>query len=144
MNEVSDLYDLRELLELHSVVAAKVTPILLQQLANSIDRTKVFLATHNRRKHIEEDLQFHGLIAAASENPEFYRVFENIQQKSLLCRFKTYHLSGRTSPSSHKNIYEALKKLDKREAQKAMQEHIRYVKERLLESLEIGALASLD
>jgi DNA-binding GntR family transcriptional regulator len=99
-------------LSFHSVVAAKVTSILLQQLANSIERTKVFLATHDRRKHIVEDLRFHGLIAAASENPEFSRVFENIEQKSLLCRFKTYHLSGQTSPASHGKIYEALKRLD--------------------------------
>jgi DNA-binding GntR family transcriptional regulator len=144
MKEINDLYDFREVLELHSVAAANITPVLLLQLADSIERTKAFLTAHNRSKHIEEDLRFHGLIATASGNLEFCRIFENIQQKSLLCRFKTYHLSGRASPASHAKIYEALKRLDKQEAQKAMQDHVRYVKERLLESLEIGGPASSD
>ena len=96
MKELSDLYEFREVLELHSIAAAEITPPLLCQMAESIERTKKFLATGDKLKHIEEDLRFHGMIAAASGNAEFCRVFENIQQKSLLCRVKTYHLSGST------------------------------------------------
>src|SRR3984957_3053245 len=49
--EVSDLYDLRELLELHSVATAKVTPRLLRELAESVERTKRFLAVGDKLKH---------------------------------------------------------------------------------------------
>lgn len=142
MKELNDLYEFREALELHSIAKAEITPTLLSEMAASIERTKKFLAAGDKLKHIEEDLRFHGMIAAASGNAEFYRVFENIQQKSLLCRVKTYHLSGSTSPSGHRKIYQALKSRDRRGAKLAMQEHIQLVKDRLLESLETGELLS--
>ncbi len=96
MKEVSDLYEFREVLELHSIAAAEITPMLLSQMAESIERTKMFLAAGNKLKHIEEDLRFHGMIATASGNAEFCRVFENIQQKSLLCGIR-----HTTCPGAH-------------------------------------------
>lgn len=142
MKELNDLYEFREVLELHSIATAEITATLLSEMAASIERTKKFLAAGDKLKHIEEDLRFHGMIAAASGNAEFCRVFENIQQKSLLCRVKTYHLSGSTSPNGHRKIYQALKRHDRRAAKLAMQEHIQLVKDRLLESLETGELLS--
>jgi DNA-binding GntR family transcriptional regulator len=140
--EVSDLYEFREMLELHSIAAAKVTPGLLRELAGSIERTRAFLQARDRIRHVEEDLRFHGMIAEASANPEFFRVFENVQQKSLLCRYKTFDLSGSSSPNSHDRIYQALKALDRRGAQTAMQDHIRFVKDCLLEAMQTEELAS--
>jgi DNA-binding GntR family transcriptional regulator len=134
--EVSDLYDVREVLELHAVGTAEITPALLQGLAESIERTQSFLVVHDQAKHIEEDLRFHGLIASASGNPEFCRLFENIQQKSLLCRYKSFHLSGSASPAGHGKIHRALAAEDRLGAQAAMQEHLRFVRSRLVESLE--------
>jgi DNA-binding GntR family transcriptional regulator len=134
--EVSDLYDFREVLEVHSIAAAKLTPTLLREMAESIERTKMFLAARDKSKHVEEDLRFHGMIAEASGNPEFCRVFENVQQKSLLCRYKTYDLSANMSPIGHGNIYQALKRQDREGAQAAMQDHIRLVKGRLLQVME--------
>ena len=135
--EVGDLYDFRELLEVHAICAARITPELLEQLADSIERTRQFLTLGDKPKHIEEDLRFHALIAEASENAEFFRVFQNVQQKSLLCRYKTYHLSGTTTPASHGKIYQALKADNRQAAMEAMREHIRYVKTRLLEALAL-------
>ncbi len=137
--EVSDLYDFREVLELHSIAAAEIVPELLSQMEESIERTKTFLALGDKAKHIEEDLRFHALIAFASGNSEFVRVFQNIQQKSLLCRYKTYHLSGSTAPISHGKIYDALRRHDREAATWAMREHIRYVKGCLLTSLDSSA-----
>jgi DNA-binding GntR family transcriptional regulator len=134
--EVSDLYEFREVLELHSIAAAVVTSALLSQLAESIERTKVFLSSGDKLRHIEEDLKFHAMIAAASGNGEFARVFQNIQQKSLICRYKTYHLSGSTAPVSHGRIYMALQMEDRAQAMLTMQEHIRYVRDCLLDALE--------
>jgi DNA-binding GntR family transcriptional regulator len=134
--EVTDLYEFREVLELHSIAAAVITSALLSQLAESIERTKLFLSSGDKLRHIEEDLKFHAMIAAASGNGEFSRVFQNIQQKSLICRYKTYHLSGSTAPVSHGRIYMALQMEDRAQAMLAMQEHIRYVRDRLLDALE--------
>src|SRR6201996_2447806 len=134
--EISDLYDFREVLELHAIEAAKITPRLLEQLANSIERTRVFLASGDKARHVEEDVRYHALIAGATDNAEFCKVFQNVQQKSLLCRYKTYHLSGTTAPASHGKIFRALQKSDRTAAAVAMRDHIRYVKARLLRELE--------
>jgi DNA-binding GntR family transcriptional regulator len=143
IKEVIDLFELREILELHSIAAAEITQTLLSEMAESIERTKKFLAVGNKLKHVEEDLRFHGLIASATGNAEFCRVFENIQQKSLLCRYKTYHLSGSTAPNGHGKIYQRLKQQDRDGAKLAMREHIRFVKDRLLDSLEASSSLSL-
>jgi DNA-binding GntR family transcriptional regulator len=124
--EVRDLYDLRVALEVHSIEAATITPKLLRDLGASVNRTKKFLLDGNKLAHIEEDM-----------NEELSRVLENVQQKSLLCRSKSYELSATTAPVAHQRIYLALKSGDKQEAQVAMREHILFVRDRLLGSLSV-------
>jgi DNA-binding GntR family transcriptional regulator len=133
--EVRDLYDLRIALEVHSIEAAVLTPALLRDLGASIERTRKLLRDGDKVGHIEEDMQFHARITAAAGNDELSRVLENVQQKSLLCRSKSYELSASTAPVAHRRIYLALKSGDKGEAQTAMKEHILFVRDRLLSSL---------
>jgi DNA-binding GntR family transcriptional regulator len=137
--EIRDLYDLRMILEVHSISTAAITPELLEELAASVKRTRQHLKDGDKLKHIEEDLHFHSLIVRATGNGELYRVFENIQQKSLLCRSKSYALSASTAPVAHMKIYQALKQGSKRDAKLAMQEHIGYVRDRLLSSLDASS-----
>ena len=133
--EIRDLLNLRVVLELHSISIAKITPKLLQCLKDSIERTEMILKKGDRMAHVEEDLRFHRLIAEATGNEELCSVFENIQQKSLLCRYKSYELSATSSPLAHKRIYKALATVDREKAQTAMEDHIVYVRDRLLEAL---------
>jgi DNA-binding GntR family transcriptional regulator len=130
--EIRDLYELREMLEVHSIDTATITPKLLSDLFASITRTKKHLKLGNKLAHIEEDLRFHALITAATGNAELSRVLENVQQKSLLCRSKSYELSATTAPVAHMKIFQALKNESKKEARLAMREHIVFVRERLL------------
>jgi DNA-binding GntR family transcriptional regulator len=51
-----------------------ITPNLLAQVSESIDRTKTFLVAGDKLKRIEEHLRFHGRIATASGNAEFCRL----------------------------------------------------------------------
>jgi DNA-binding GntR family transcriptional regulator len=139
--EIGDLYDFREVLELHSVAMAKITPTLLRDLAESIERMKLHLAAGDRPGHVEEDLRFHGKIAEASGNAEFCRVFENIQQKSLVCRYRSYDLTGNGAPVAHGLIYEALRMEDRVGAQVVMRDHIRFVKGCLFRMLEVEHMA---
>jgi DNA-binding GntR family transcriptional regulator len=134
--EIQDLYDLRVVLELHSISAAAITPALLDDLAGSIKRTEQILVAGDRLAHIEEDLRFHRTLAEATGNGELCRIFENVQQKSLLCRYKSYELSATSSPLAHKKIYKALKLGQLEDAQTAMKEHIVYVRDRLLADIE--------
>ena len=134
--EIRDLYELREVLEVHAIEAATITPKLLTDLAGSINKTKKFLKAGNKLEHIEEDMRFHSLITAATGNQELSRVLENVQQKALLCRSKSYELSATTAPVAHMKIYQALKNDAKREARTAMRDHIVFVRERLLASFD--------
>jgi DNA-binding GntR family transcriptional regulator len=137
--EAMDLYDLRALLEVHAVGTAKITPELLERLVKSIERTRSYLESGNKLRHIEEDIHFHGLIAGATENRELGKLLDNIQQKSLLCRMATYPLSAMTAPVSHEHIYAAMRDGDRERAQREMHEHIVFVRNSLLTSLEAQA-----
>ncbi len=78
IQEACDLYALRELLEVHAVGLAKITPSLLKDLAESIDRIKADLDERNTIAYIEEDIRFHNLIAAATGSKELYRILEKV------------------------------------------------------------------
>jgi DNA-binding GntR family transcriptional regulator len=130
--ELRDLYEFREMLEVYAVAMAKITPELLEELAASIERVTGYVASGDRTRHIEEDMRFHRMIAEASGNAEFCRVFENIQQKGLICRYRTFDLTKGITPVAHDEIYAALRGGDRTGAQMAMRDHIRFVKRRLL------------
>jgi DNA-binding GntR family transcriptional regulator len=145
LKEVKDLYELREVLEVYAVGTVQTTPELLADLAASVAHTEQHLTEHNVMAHVEEDIRFHNMIAAATGNEELRRVLENVHHKSLLCRSKTYYLSSATAPRSHGQILRALVSEDRRAAQAAMREHILYVRETLLQFLvEKEAAAVLE
>ena len=134
--EVRDLYDVRALLEVQAVSIATITPELLLEMAESIERTRNNLEAGDKLRHIEEDMHFHGLIAAATGNAEFGRILDNLQQKSLLCRMATFYLSATTAPTSHQKIYAAMRNGNLERAQREMRDHILFVRNSLLHSLE--------
>jgi DNA-binding GntR family transcriptional regulator len=136
IQEVRDLYNLREALEGYAVGAAVVTPRLLRELRQSIGRTRKFLKAHDKLGHISEDTRFHGLIATATGNAELCRVLANIQSQIWLCRRKTYVLSASTSPDAHKAILEALESGNVEGAQAAMCSHVSLVRRRLIHYME--------
>jgi DNA-binding GntR family transcriptional regulator len=133
--EVTDLYNLRTVLELHSIAAANITPDVLVRLAESIERTERILQRGDRLAHIEEDFRFHRIISEATGNGELCSVFENVQQKTILCRYKSFELSASTAPVAHKRIFDALSLHDIAGAQVAMREHITFVRDRLLRDI---------
>jgi DNA-binding GntR family transcriptional regulator len=136
LKEVKDLYELREVLEVHAVGMVEITPELLDDLGKSVEHTGQLLTEHNVMAHVEEDIRFHNRIAEAAGNEELRRVLENVHQKSLICRSKTYHLSSSTAPLSHGKILQGLRDGDRKAAQEAMREHIVFVRDSLLKFLE--------
>jgi len=136
LQEVMDLYGLREALEVYAVGAAAITPDLIKSLRQSIARTRALLKAGDRLGHIEEDTKFHGLIASASGNAELCRTLDNIQNQLWLCRRKTYDLSASTAPRAHKAILDALERGNQKAAQSAMRRHISLVRRRLIEFMK--------
>ncbi|MGC2403745.1 MAG: GntR family transcriptional regulator [Acidobacteriaceae bacterium] len=136
VQEVKNLYDLRENLEVFAVSRAHVNPSLISELGKSVERTRRFVSANDKNKHIEEDTRFHNSIAAATGNDELCRVLKNIQDQIWLCRCKTYNLSSSSASDAHLAILKAFEDDDRKGAQAAMRSHIQHVRDRLVDFLE--------
>ncbi|HEV2274102.1 MAG TPA: GntR family transcriptional regulator [Acidobacteriaceae bacterium] len=132
LQEVKDLYDLREALEVYAVSIVEITPQLTVELKKSVERTRKLVRMHDKIGHIEEDMKFHGLISKAAGNSELCRVLANIQNQIWLCRSKTYSLSSSTAAEAHHAIVSALSAGDRKAAQTCMRNHIALVRTRLM------------
>jgi len=66
--EINELYDIREALEVHVVRTANVTQTLLAELRQSLKRQRSLLKANDKPHYINEDVQFHSLLAQASGN----------------------------------------------------------------------------
>jgi DNA-binding GntR family transcriptional regulator len=143
LKDACDVYAIREILEVHAVGLAEITPAFLRELAESIDRAQQYHRGNNTLLLVEEDICFHNLIASATGNQELCRILENINQKSVLCRMKTHSLPAVSSPNCHDGIYLALKDGDRERAQQAMRDHILYFRDSFLRSMqaEISSVA---
>ncbi|HME05849.1 MAG TPA: GntR family transcriptional regulator, partial [Bryobacteraceae bacterium] len=97
VKEISDVYDLREALEVHAVRTAQITPKLLENLKQGIARMKEFLAANDKVHYIEEDVEFHAKLARATGNDHLCAVLENVQNQIWLARRRTYDLSSSTA-----------------------------------------------
>jgi DNA-binding GntR family transcriptional regulator len=140
--EITDLYELREALEVFATRMVEITDELIEALRRSLDRTQQFLDDDDKAAYIEEDIAFHQMIVNSAGNEELSRVHGNIQDKLWLCRCQTYQLTSPDTPSAHKSIADALAAYDRTAACEATQAHIRFVRNALLagaESLEIFA-----
>ncbi|HEX3941931.1 MAG TPA: GntR family transcriptional regulator [Acidobacteriaceae bacterium] len=140
LQEVKDLYDLRETLEVYAVSIAEISPQLLAELRESVERTREFVRSGDKIGHIEEDMKFHGLIAQAGGNSELCRLLANIQNQIWLCRCKTYSLSSSTAAAAHLTIVDAVCANDRQAAQECMREHISLVRNRLMNYMAEKAL----
>jgi DNA-binding GntR family transcriptional regulator len=136
IQEIADLYDLREALEAHVARTAKLTPALITELRESVRRQRALLKSNDKPHYIEEDVRFHALLAKATENQYLWTVLENIQNQIWLSRRKTYDLSSSTAPDFHEGILRALEEKDRDAAERLMREHIQTVQQRLVRFLK--------
>ena len=134
--DIRELYDLREALERHVTHSAKVTPELLADLKQSIRKMRRHLKENDRSRYIEEDMQFHALLARATGNERLRKVLENVQNQIWIFRRKTYDLSSSGAAAHHDAIVAALEKKDRVKAERAMSDHISDVRGKLLEYIE--------
>lgn len=134
--ETRDLYNVREVLEAYALRIAQVTPRLIDELEQSVERTREYLRQGDKLGHVDEDVRFHALLASSTGNGELMGILENIQHKSLLSRAKTFHLSAPATPEGHSRILAALRRGELEAAAVAMAEHIAYTRDALLKVME--------
>jgi len=133
--EAFDLYDLREALEVHAVERAELTPELLSQLRESVERLQKNFEANDKQAYIKEDTEFHALLAASTGNSRLAGALENLQNQFMLLRRKSYELSSSKAVPAHRAILKALEKGDRRKAQELMRDHIRTTRQKLIEQL---------
>src|SRR5215471_6042619 len=136
IDEINELYDLREALEVHVVRTAKLTPALLAELRQSLKRQRALLKANDKAHYIQEDTAFHAKLAQSTQNKYLCSVLENIQNQIWLSRRTSYDLSSSSAPDYHDAILKALEDSNSDKAQQAMRAHIRNVRERLVQSLD--------
>jgi len=141
--EINELYDTREALEAHVVRTANVTPALLTELRQSLKRQRALLKANDKPHYIQEDVQFHSLLAQATGNGFLCSLLANIQNQIWLSRRKTYDLSSSTAPDCHAAIVKALEDGAVDDAERAMRGHVRTVRLRLLQFMEDQEPASV-
>ena len=136
IKEIGDLYDLREALEVYAVGKAKLSPALLAGLRECVERSRKHLEANDKRRYIEEDVDFHASLTAASGNELLTEILRNVQHQVWLFRRKTYDLSRSKATDTHAAIVQALEQGDKGRAQRLMREHITEVRDKLIRYLE--------
>lgn len=122
--EVSDLYDLREALEVHVVRTAKVSAPLLKELRANVRRMRASRKANDRTNFIKDDISYHEALAQATGNECLVKTLGNIQNQIYLSRRKTYELSASSATDYHDAVLDALEKDDRPEAERLMREHI--------------------
>jgi GntR family transcriptional repressor for pyruvate dehydrogenase complex len=80
--------------------------------------------TRSIDEFIRADFAFHCQLARISQNSMIIKVFELLHEILFTAMRDIVHLAGRTGPSFHRKIIDALKKGDKAECEALMEAHI--------------------
>ena len=135
IKEISDLYGVREALEVHAVATVDVTPELIQRLRESVDRLGEYKEMNHKFRHLEEAVNFHAILAAGTGNEHLAKLLDTLHQQVWLFRRRTYDAAKSNAYDSHKAIVNALARGDKEEAQRFMREHISGLRNKMITHL---------
>ena len=129
INNLPAVIEARMTLELGlvTIAAEKITDEKLDELAQTIENIRL-----NDEDYGMYDKQFHRIIAYSAKNP----IVEGMIESLLIAHEKTDSLIKFREPELtiqyHTAIYEALKKHDPIEAFQKMYDHLKYVREKIM------------
>jgi DNA-binding GntR family transcriptional regulator len=139
-NEASELFDLRECLELYSVERAinRATPEDLIELQSILDAYRLSVLQGVTRRMFLVDQNFHLKIAEIGGGSALRRILTTIFEKIIMKRRMEgiSPLSGLESYRRHLKILTAIKNHNLRSAQEQIKEHVRAGKEAVLEQID--------
>lgn len=133
LEEIINYMEIQEVLE-NLIIAPAVTNISkkeLQKLKSLIEQMRRFLEQQQFEEYSECNRKFHDVIYGVAQNKQAVEMIKQIKTQLLRYRFRTVLVPGRSEASyqEHVNIYQAFADRDYVSAQKAIQSHIRKVKE---------------
>jgi DNA-binding GntR family transcriptional regulator len=134
LKQLRDMLELREILEVAAAerAAARITEQQLEAL-NEIHTGYTGEDDESYDRYMEENRNFHYLIAQASGNQELAEMLGRLHDR--LVRFMVLGRFGRELEDRHARLIEALRSGDKTAARQAMFEEIDQTREAILESV---------
>ncbi len=136
---IDDLFSVREVLEglAARLAATRAMDAEINQLQEIYARYVDAVRTHNTDAILEEDVQFHDLIASASRNERLQVTIRMFRDQLRLLRIRSVAVAGRSEKSRQEmgRILGALVRRAPAEAEEAMRHHIRGAQEDVLKAL---------
>ncbi len=139
--DVEELFLIREKLEglAAYLAASKITAKDLQKLESCLQGFQEPFGEKEIKRYAREDFKFHQTIVALSEARRLISLIATLHDFIRLYRLTTIGLSGRMKNSleEHERIVAALKRKNPAEAEDAMREHIRHVRQGVMENIHL-------
>lgn len=132
---VHDVFDVRERLEglAARLAATRITPDQLARLEALIEAMDESARSAEPGPQVEQDVEFHHQVAAASGRPVLMSTFEMISSKAgLLISITRHEAPLDVVAGLHRPIVEALRSGDPDRAEQAVREHVEYGRQVLL------------
>ncbi|MHB8293828.1 MAG: GntR family transcriptional regulator [Acidimicrobiales bacterium] len=135
LRELATLYEVREVLEgLAARLASRHSnPDLASSMRTLLRHHEEALHHEELSKHVEYDMEFHGMIRRVAQNRELMRLLDNIQTQVRVAMLTTAVSAGpRQALADHVAIYERIADGDSDGAERAAREHVVRLREALL------------
>jgi DNA-binding GntR family transcriptional regulator len=134
MKDVSEILDLREMLETFALKTAGEN-LTGFQVDSFRDLFQKINSSRSYKKFVEADIKFHEAIIAASKNERLWKLYSYIRNPERLLMIPSAKIEGRigTAIKEHLQILDAIEKKDLDLAVKKLSSHIQRVKSLLLE-----------
>lgn len=134
-HDALEIYDVRAALERAGTLAAaaNMTPELLAQLRQQVERMDACEAAGDREKYFVANLAFHRMIHEAAGNRRLLELSERFARELRLFRHVSLITAGiHDSNLEHHQILEALEAGDAERAANCMEAHVKQAKARLM------------
>jgi len=134
IQDIEEIYEMREILEAAVIRGLKVDAKLADQLRKAREKAQECIKTEDKLGYISADASFHTILARAHSNSRLRNVLEGMHNQLVILRHRTFELSSRDSVVQHGRILTALAHGENETAADLMVEHIRFVRDKLIES----------
>ncbi len=139
--DIYELFLIRENLEgLASYLAAeKMTEKDLVTLKSCVEGFEEPYSRKDIQRYAREDFRFHETIVMLSGARRLSELIATLHDHIRIFRLTTKGLSGRmqTSLAEHQRLIEAFRRRDAEEAERRMRQHIRHVRQGVMENIKV-------
>lgn len=135
IHDIEEIYELREALETLVVRDAVIDSKVLDRMRQAVRAAASCRDKGDKAGYMREDAAFHAILAQASSNSRLRKILENMRNQMLILRRETFELSSGISVKQHLGVLNAIEKGQREKAAKLMAQHIRTVRERLVNHL---------